>query len=71
MKYTTVCIDIHGRIFDLSKEHPAWVYRCDGIWQKRFVKDAFTCSVEECEKLKARRARKLRKRKKRNAAQKT
>lgn len=60
-KHTTVCVDVNGKYYDLSKEHPDWeLYKRNKekykgkriIFQPRFVKDAFTCTVEKCEILK-------------------
>ena len=57
IKYTTVCLDVNGRYYDLSKEHPNWELHKKNrgkevIYQRRFVVNAFTCTVEEYKKLK-------------------
>lgn len=56
IKHTTVCLDIYGRYYDLSKEHPSWEQQKkskgkSAIFQRRIVRDAFTCTVEEYERL--------------------
>lgn len=58
MQYTTVCIDIYGRVYDLSMEHPSWeqAKKSKGkqkAFERCIVKDAFTCTIEECARLKA------------------
>ena len=56
--YTTVCIDIYGRVYDLSEEHPAWDQakkrkgKKEAIFERCIVKNAFTCTIDECERLK-------------------
>lgn len=58
--YTTVAIDIYGRVYDLSKEHPSWEQaekrkkagRKNTGFERCIVRDAFTCTREECAKLK-------------------
>lgn len=57
-KYKTVCIDIYGRVYDLSKEHPSWEQAKKSNskksgFERNIVRDAFTCTVEECARLKA------------------
>lgn len=63
--YTTVCIDIYGRVYDLRHEHPSWEYAKKKkkkdkapIYERRIVANAFTCTVEECAKLKAKAEKK-------------
>jgi hypothetical protein len=55
IKYTTVCIDKYGRVYDLSVEYPKGEMSKKGkkSWEKNIVVDAFTCTVEECARLKA------------------
>lgn len=61
--FTTVCIDIYGRIYDLSKEHPSWEQikaarrkSPDGVVNesqlKCIVANAFSCTEERCQELK-------------------
>lgn len=60
-KYATVAIDKYGRVYDLSKEHPSWeAYKeakKKGTQERCIVVNAFTCTVEECERLKRKRKR--------------
>lgn len=58
IKYTTVCIDIYDRVYNLSIEHPSWEQKKNAkgkqkIFQRCIVKNAFTCTIEEYEKLKS------------------
>lgn len=48
--YTTVAKDRYGRYYDLSKEHPSWEEKKKGITVSTVV-DAFTCTVEEADRL--------------------
>lgn len=48
IEYTTVCIDLNGRLYDLRFEHPSVVSK-----DKMNVKDAFTMPVEEADKIRA------------------
>ena len=58
IKYTTVCIDIYGRVYDLAIEHPSWEIARKNKGKKNtgfercIVRDAFSCTVEECTRLK-------------------
>lgn len=68
--FTTVAIDKQGRVYDLSKEHPSREVHLKakkkGLaehQEKNIVVNAFTCTFEECERLKAKW--KTRKKKKR------
>ena len=49
-QYTTVCKDKYGRYYNLSKEHPSWEEVKKGITICTVV-DAFTCSIEEVNRL--------------------
>jgi len=69
-KFTTVAIDKYGRCYDLSKEHPAHEVhkkaKKKGIaehQEKCIVINAFTCTIEECARLKAKWQKKKKKRK--------
>jgi hypothetical protein len=48
--HTTVAKDKYGRYYDLSKEHPSWEEKKKGILTSTVV-DAFTCTVEEADRL--------------------
>jgi hypothetical protein len=48
--YTTVAKDKYGRYYDLSKEHPSWEEKKKGLATCTVV-DAFTCTVEEADRL--------------------
>ena len=58
--FTTVCIDRYGKVYDLSIEHPSFVLekknkgKKNTGFAKRNIVDAFTCTIEECARLKAR-----------------
>jgi len=64
VKYTTVCVDIYGRVYDLAKEHPSWEQsqknkgKKDNGFEKCIVKTAFTCTQSECDKLKLKGSKK-------------
>lgn len=66
-KYTTVAIDIYGRVYDLSKEHPSWEQakknkgKKDTGFERCIVADAFTCTVERCAEMKRRYEKKRKK----------
>lgn len=71
-KYTTVVVDIYGRVYDIACEHPSWEQvkiarkksgkkKIDESQLKPIVKNAFTCTVEECARLKAKAEKKKRK----------
>ena len=64
IKYTTVCIDIFGRVYDLGEgDHPSWQQvKEEGkkAFYKCIVADSFTCTEKECARLKAKAKRKRR-----------
>lgn len=49
-RYTTVCKDKYGRYYDLRYEHPSWEEKKKGIIVC-IVRDAFTCTLEEADRL--------------------
>lgn len=53
MTYTTVCVDIYGKVYDLRYEHPSWEAEKNGQ-DRCIVRDAFMWPVEELDKLKKR-----------------
>lgn len=67
--YTTVVIDIYGRVYDISKEHPSWeqlkqarqeagTKKVNESQLRCIVKNALMCTIEECENLKNKAKRK-------------
>jgi hypothetical protein len=48
--FTTVCKDKYGRYYDLRHEHPSWELKKSG-GETCIVVNAFTCSVEEADRL--------------------
>jgi len=60
--YVTVCIDIYGRVYELSKEHPSWEqFKKSGKQsgdEKCIVRNAFTCTIKKYKKLKAKSKKK-------------
>jgi len=63
--YTTIAIDKYGRVYDLSKEHPSYEVhkktKAKGTKEHQercIVVNAFTCTIEECQKLKNKKERK-------------
>lgn len=70
--YTTVAIDIYGRVYDISKEHPSWEQvkearrkaggkKVNESQLRCIVVNAFTCTREECQRLKEQYQKKKRK----------
>ena len=55
IQYTTVCVDKYGRVYDLSKEYPRSeiIKKGKKTTLRHIVRNAFTCTVEECARLKA------------------
>jgi hypothetical protein len=49
-RYTTVCKDKYGRYYDLRYEHPSWEQYKKGE-TRCIVVNAFTCTVEEADRL--------------------
>ena len=54
--YTTVCIDNQGKVYDMRFEYPPTDWEGTTI-----VVNAFTCTVEECERLKKKKPKKKKK----------
>lgn len=48
--YTTVALDKYGKYFDLRFEHPSWEEKKKGVLVCTVV-NAFTCLVEEADRL--------------------
>jgi hypothetical protein len=53
--YTTIAIDNNGKVYDLSKESPPY---------EVMIVNAYTCTIEECERLKEKYLKKDKKKKK-------
>lgn len=53
-RYTTVAVDIYGRVYDISKEHPSWEQKKKGS-DRCIVCNAFTCTQEEADRLTGRK----------------
>ena len=49
-EYTTVAKDKYGKYYDLRFEHPSWEEKRKGIVVCTVV-NAFTCTLEEADKL--------------------
>lgn len=48
--YTTVAKDKYGRYYDLRFEHPSWEEKRKGVMSCTVV-NAFTCPIEEADRL--------------------
>ena len=59
-EYTTVAKDKYGVYYDLRFEHPSWEEKKKGILVST-VRDAFTCTVEEADRLTKNPGRSIRK----------
>jgi hypothetical protein len=62
-KYTTVCVDVYGRVYDLRKEHPSWEQakknkgKKDAVFERCIVANAFGWPVDKLEELKRKRGK--------------
>ena len=57
MRYTTVCVDKYGKVYDLTKEHPSYEQAKKGQGTVNIVVNAFTWPVDKLDELRKNRGK--------------